>query len=198
MIDQRVSEGLKIDLFNKPALTTTIPAQFVKKYGAKIVPVYVERLKNHKFKIKIYKSLEFSKDDSVNFITLSLNKIMEKMRNNLVNTVEDLSPYEYLPPTELKRLLRSRGLLDSGKTRELIERLSQSDKNHIKIPLSKTSIWSNGRSKEHLDLMNSLDEISERLYYDDICIRLEEYTDGVKCGLDSIPFEEELILTVSW
>ncbi len=79
MIDQRVSEGLKIDLFNKPALTTTIPAQFVKKYGAKIVPVYVERLKNHKFKIKIYKSLEFSKDDSVNFITLSLNKIMEKM-----------------------------------------------------------------------------------------------------------------------
>ena len=126
------------------------------------------------------------------------NKIMEKMRNNLVNTVEDLSPYENITTRELKQLLRSRGLLDSGLSHELIERLSQSDKNHIKIPLSKTSIWSNGRSKEHLDLMDSLDEISERLYYDDICIRLEKYTDGVKCELDSIPYEEELILTVSW
>ena len=27
MIDQRVSEGEKVDFFNKPALTTTLPAQ---------------------------------------------------------------------------------------------------------------------------------------------------------------------------
>ena len=79
MIDQRVSEGVKVELFNKQALTTTIPAQFVKKYRAKVVPVYIERLKNNKFKIKIYSSLEFSINDSIESITLSLNKILEKM-----------------------------------------------------------------------------------------------------------------------
>ena len=33
MIDQRVSEGNKIDLFNKPALTTTLPAQLSIKFN---------------------------------------------------------------------------------------------------------------------------------------------------------------------
>ena len=79
MIDQRVSEGVKVELFNKQALTTTIPAQFVKKYGAKVVPVYIERLQKNKFKIKIYSSIEFSINDSIGSITLSLNKILEKM-----------------------------------------------------------------------------------------------------------------------
>ena len=36
MIDQRVSEGEKINFFGHPALTTTIPAQFVKKFGCKM------------------------------------------------------------------------------------------------------------------------------------------------------------------
>ncbi len=79
MIDQRVSEGIHCDFFNKKALTTTIPAQFVKKYGTKIVPVYIERVDPNKFKLKIYKSLEFSKNETLESITLSLNKILEKM-----------------------------------------------------------------------------------------------------------------------
>ena len=33
MIDQRVSEGIKINFFNSLASTTTIPAQFVKKFA---------------------------------------------------------------------------------------------------------------------------------------------------------------------
>ncbi len=79
MIDQRVSEGIKCEFFNKQAFTTTIPAQFVQKYNAKIVPIYIERLKNNNFKIKIYKSLQFSKEDSLRDITLELNKILENM-----------------------------------------------------------------------------------------------------------------------
>ena len=43
MIDQRVSEGIKIDFFNEKAFTTTIPAQFVKKFNAKVVPIYIKR-----------------------------------------------------------------------------------------------------------------------------------------------------------
>jgi KDO2-lipid IV(A) lauroyltransferase len=79
MIDQRVSEGLLINFFNKKALTTTIPAQFVKKFGAKIVPIYIERLNDNKFKLKIHKSLKFEKKDSLEFITESLNKTLEQM-----------------------------------------------------------------------------------------------------------------------
>ena len=50
MIDQRVSEGIMCDFFEK-SFTTTIPAQFVKKFNAKIVPIYIERFKNNKFKL---------------------------------------------------------------------------------------------------------------------------------------------------
>ena len=64
MIDQRVSEGIPSNFFNKKALTTTIPAQFVKKFNAKIVPVYIERLKDDKF--KIYKDLFFIGDNHFN------------------------------------------------------------------------------------------------------------------------------------
>ena len=43
MIDQRVSEGEKIDFFGKQALTTTLPAQLSKKYGLYIIPVFIKR-----------------------------------------------------------------------------------------------------------------------------------------------------------
>ena len=79
MIDQRVSEGIKSNLFEKNALTTTIPAQFVKKFNASIVPIYIERLENDHFKLKILKSTQFSEEDSIDQITLKLNKILENM-----------------------------------------------------------------------------------------------------------------------
>jgi KDO2-lipid IV(A) lauroyltransferase len=79
MIDQRVSQGIKINFFGKNAFTTTIPAQFVKKFNAKIVPVYIERTEKDFFKIKIDNPIKFDKKDTVPFITLSLNKILEKM-----------------------------------------------------------------------------------------------------------------------
>ena len=79
MIDQRVSEGIKSVFFEKEALTTTIPAQFIKKFGANVVPIYIERLIDDTFKLKIYESIKFSDDETVNNITKELNKILEKM-----------------------------------------------------------------------------------------------------------------------
>ena len=81
MIDQRVSEGIKCDLFGKEALTTTIPAQFVKKFGVIIVPIYIERLVNDNFRLRIFDSINFSKNETSENITLKLNKILEKMIN---------------------------------------------------------------------------------------------------------------------
>ena len=79
MIDQRVSEGIHSKFFKQKALTTTIPAQFVKKYNAKIVPVYIERIGESRFKIKFYKSIKFSNNDTLESITLSLNILLEEM-----------------------------------------------------------------------------------------------------------------------
>ena len=82
MIDQRVSEGLKCDLFGKPAYTTTIPAQIVKKYDCEIVPVYIERYDKIKFTLTISKPIKFDKDLSTDQITMELNKLLEKMIEN--------------------------------------------------------------------------------------------------------------------
>ena len=82
MIDQRVSEGINVKFFNNNALTTTIPAQFVKKFQAEIVPIYIERLNGNNFKIKIIDPILFTEDESIEKITLELNYILEKMIKN--------------------------------------------------------------------------------------------------------------------
>ena len=79
MIDQRVSEGESLELFNRQAKTTTIPGQLAKKYGCRIVPVYIERVKKIYFKLHFYKPLKFDDKLSIEQISLELNKILEKM-----------------------------------------------------------------------------------------------------------------------
>ena len=77
MIDQRVSEGVKSNFFNEKAFTTTIPAQLVKKYKIPVVPIFIERFDNVKFKITVVKPINFDKNKSVEDITDHLNKILE-------------------------------------------------------------------------------------------------------------------------
>ena len=79
MIDQRVSEGIKSKFFQHEAFTTTIPAQFVKKFNCKIVPIYIERIHDINFKLTIHNPLEFSENDSIDSITSDLNEMLEKM-----------------------------------------------------------------------------------------------------------------------
>ena len=79
MIDQRVSEGVSINFFNRKCLTTTIPAQLVKKYNCEIVPVYIERKNKTDFELSFQKILKFNKSDTLENITLKLNLILEEM-----------------------------------------------------------------------------------------------------------------------
>ena len=79
MIDQRVSEGILSNFFNQKALTTTIPAQLIKKFDIPIVPVCIERIKGINFKITIKKPIKFEKNHSEEAITNKLNHILEKM-----------------------------------------------------------------------------------------------------------------------
>ena len=79
MIDQRVSEGISVNFFNRKCLTTTIPAQLIKKYKCGIVPVYIERKNNINFEISFSKIIEFEKNNNIENITLELNSILESM-----------------------------------------------------------------------------------------------------------------------
>ena len=79
MIDQRVSEGTMSNFFGHKALTTTIPAQLVKKFKIPIVPVYIERISGTEYKIIINQPINFDDNFTIQNITDELNKILEKM-----------------------------------------------------------------------------------------------------------------------
>jgi len=81
--DQRTSEGKKVEFFNCPALTTTIPAQISLKYNCKIVPLRMERLSYNNFEMTVYKPFEYKKSDNYEkdtcSLTLEINKQLEKI-----------------------------------------------------------------------------------------------------------------------
>ena len=79
MVDQRVSQGIKSNFFEHKAYTTTIPAQFAKKFNCEIVPIYIERINKINFKLTINKPILYPNNKSIEDITLNLNQIIEKM-----------------------------------------------------------------------------------------------------------------------
>ena len=79
MIDQRVTEGIKIDFFGNLASTTTIPAQIIKKYECDLVPIYIERLEKYNFKMYVSQPIAINSEKSQEEISKHLNKILEKM-----------------------------------------------------------------------------------------------------------------------
>ena len=81
MIDQRVSEGILSDFFKHKALTTTIPAQMVKKFNTPIVVMSIERIEEINFKIVIKNPIHFDDGKSIQEITDKLNIELEKVIN---------------------------------------------------------------------------------------------------------------------
>ena len=83
MVDQRVSEGPRIPFFNKPAHTTTIPAQLALKYDCKLVAISIERVKDTNFVMEVHKPYKFEKtgNDEIdtNNITIKEINIFKKL-----------------------------------------------------------------------------------------------------------------------
>ena len=79
MIDQRVTQGIASNFFNQKALTTTVPAQLVKKYKIPVVPIFIERINNINFNIVVKKPINFDDKKSVGDITDKLNRVLEQM-----------------------------------------------------------------------------------------------------------------------
>ena len=83
MVDQRVSEGPREVFFNKPAHTTTIPAQLALKYNCKLVPISLKRIEDVKFEMTIHEPYEVTRtenevEDTKN-ITRKINLVLEQM-----------------------------------------------------------------------------------------------------------------------
>ena len=85
MIDQRVSEGEKINFFDKPAFTTTLPAQIALKYDLEIIPVFIERTIDNEFKIQFHSEIQAKNFDNKLELTKKLNLILEEMINKNPN-----------------------------------------------------------------------------------------------------------------
>ena len=79
MIDQRVTQGSRLNFFNEKAFTTTIPAQLVKKFNIPVVPIFIERFDGIKFRIRVHNPIYFPDKSSTDDITGQLNKILERM-----------------------------------------------------------------------------------------------------------------------
>jgi len=83
MVDQRVSEGPRVLFFNKPAHTTTIPAQLALKYNCKLVPISLKRKEGANFEMTIHEPYKIEKtnndEEDTKNITLKINQVIEKM-----------------------------------------------------------------------------------------------------------------------
>ena len=83
MVDQRVGEGPRTLFFNKPAHTTTIPAQLALKYDCKLVPISLERKEGPNFEMTIHEPYKIEKtgndEEDTKNITLKINQIIEKI-----------------------------------------------------------------------------------------------------------------------
>ena len=79
MIDQRVSEGERLNFFNQPALTTTLPAQLALKFELPIIPVFIERRENGTYKIEFYDEIISKNFKNKIELTQKLNSILEEM-----------------------------------------------------------------------------------------------------------------------
>tara|TARA_Y100000590_G_scaffold314677_1_gene355802 strand:- start:235 stop:1110 length:876 start_codon:yes stop_codon:yes gene_type:complete len=83
MVDQRVGEGPRSPFFNKPAHTTTIPAQLALKFNCKLVPISLKRKEGSNFEMTIHEPYKIEKtgsdEEDTKNITLKINHIIEKM-----------------------------------------------------------------------------------------------------------------------
>ena len=79
MIDQRVSEGEKVNFFDKAALTTTLPAQISLKFNVDIIPVYIERDEHNHFTIEFQNRINPNDFNDKLKLTKKLNEVLEKM-----------------------------------------------------------------------------------------------------------------------
>ena len=88
MIDQKVTEGIKIDLFGRKAYTLNIPAQLALKHDYILVPLEIKRENKINFSINIKEPIIIDENDDQASVTRKINIELEKMILN--------NPYQWI------------------------------------------------------------------------------------------------------
>ena len=81
LADQRVSDGILVPFFNRPALTTAAIARLALKYDVPLIPARSIRIgREFKFLVQIEKPIEFQKTANINDSILNLTtKVNQKL-----------------------------------------------------------------------------------------------------------------------
>ncbi len=81
MVDQRVSEGPRVNFFNDRAHTTTLPAQLSSRFDCDIVPIYISRNEDDNFNMEVLDPILISDSEKKNkeLITKKINTIIENL-----------------------------------------------------------------------------------------------------------------------
>jgi len=81
LVDQRTSEGIPAPFFGRDVMTTPAPASLALKLGAKIVPVWNERIGGAHFRMTVYPAIEppntGDPDRDVLALTAAINAFVE-------------------------------------------------------------------------------------------------------------------------
>ena len=78
MVDQRLSEGVRLPFFNELASTTSLPAQLAIKFKCDIIPIYISRKDDDRFKMEIMKPIKINSNKK-DEITKQINEVLEKL-----------------------------------------------------------------------------------------------------------------------
>ena len=81
MVDQRLSEGVRVPFFNELASTTSLPAQLAIKFKCDIIPIYISRKDGDRFKMEIMKPIKISLNKKIekDELTKQINELLEKL-----------------------------------------------------------------------------------------------------------------------
>lgn len=77
MVDQKIGDGISIPFFDKPAMTTALPANIALKYKIPIIATNIIKTGDSKYTANFYEPLKIYDDDTKHTITKRINLILE-------------------------------------------------------------------------------------------------------------------------
>ena len=81
LLDQKYNEGVAVDFFGKPAMTSPIFAQLAQKFDCPVIPLRIERTKGANFKITI--------EEPVNIIDKSSEQMIKEIHTLFEEWIKD-------------------------------------------------------------------------------------------------------------
>ena len=83
LVDQKLSNGVKVKFFGQNAMTASTPASLSLKYGYPVIPLRVKRKDNVNFEVEFFNKIEIDRTGDLEIDTLTftkeINSFLEKI-----------------------------------------------------------------------------------------------------------------------